>query len=173
MNPAGYRTVYAAPGTRRTPDDWKAFYGFDDYLIEGDFGWNGPFISFGEMSDQYFLDFVGRRYADSEQPVFLSALMVSSHVPFVRIPEYIDDWNRLGDGSLYNSEGIRRFNNNWLTGSEYPEGYVYSMSYVFDTILGYLERYVDEDALVVIVGDHQPRTPSVRTRPLRVSRSIS
>ena len=157
MNAAGYRTVYAAPGTRRTPDDWKAFYGFDDYLIEGDFGWNGPFISFGEMSDQYLLDVVGRRYVDSEEPVFLSALMVSSHVPFVRIPEYIEDWSRLGDGSLYNSEGIRRFNNNWLTGSEYPEGYVYSMSYVFDTILGYMERYVDDDALVVIVGDHQPR----------------
>lgn len=159
MNAAGYRTVYAAPGTRRTPDDWKNYYGFDEYLIEGDMEWNGPFISFGIMSDQYFLDFLGRRYRDSEEPLFLTALMVSSHVPFVFIPEYIEDWNRLGDGSIYRTEGIRRFDNNWLGGSEYPEGYVFSIDYVMKTIDGYIERYVDDTSLVVIVGDHQPRTP--------------
>jgi hypothetical protein len=159
MSAAGYRTVYAAPGTRRTPEDWKNYYGYDDLIIEGDFGWEGPFISFGNMSDQFLLNTVGRRYLESDEPVFLAALLVSSHVPFVRIPEYIPDWDRLGDGSLYADEGIRRFNNNWLGGSEYPEGYVYSIGYVLETIAGYMERYADEDSLVVIVGDHQPRTP--------------
>jgi hypothetical protein len=43
MSAAGYRTVYAAPGTRRTPEDWKNYYGYDDLIIEGDFGWEGPF----------------------------------------------------------------------------------------------------------------------------------
>ena len=159
MSAAGYHTVYAAPGTRRTPEDWKDYYGFDEYLIEGSFGWKGPMISFGNMSDQYFLDFLGRRYSDTEMPIFLSALLVSSHVPFVRIPQYIDDWNLIGDGSIYESAYIRRFRNNWLGGSEYPEGYVYSIEYVLKSILGYIERYVDDDALVVIVGDHQPKTP--------------
>jgi hypothetical protein len=111
------------------------------------------------MSDQYFLDFLGRRFAGRETPLFLSALMVSSHVPFVFIPEYFEDWDRMGDGSIYRSEGIRRFDNNWLEGSEYPEGYVYSIDYVLKTISGYMDRYVDGDSLVVIVGDHQPRTP--------------
>ncbi len=159
MGAAGYHTVYAAPGTRRTPDDWKDYYGYDEYLIEGGMGWEGPFISFGNMSDQYFLDFLGRRYTGKSDPLFVTALMVSSHVPFVRIPEYFPDWDRLGDGTIYNTEGIRRFNNNWLTGSEYPEGYVYSIEYALKVILGYLDNYVDEDALVIIVGDHQPRTP--------------
>jgi phosphoglycerol transferase MdoB-like AlkP superfamily enzyme len=163
MSAAGYHTVYAAPGTRRTPEDWKAYYNYDEYLIKGTMGWNGPFISFGDMSDQYFLDFVGRRYAEMEQPFFLTALLVSSHVPFVRIPEYFEDWDLLGDGTIYQTEGIRKFNNNWLTGSEYPEGYVYSIEYVMKTILGYIERYVDDDALVVIVGDHQPRIPISET----------
>lgn len=159
MGAAGYHTVYAAPGTRQTPEDWKAYYGYDEYLIEGDFGWMGPFISFGRMSDQYLLDFIGRRYSDSVSPVFLTALLVSSHVPFVQIPEYIDDWEDIGDGSIYKSGHIRQFRNNWLGGSEYPEGYVYSINYVLRSILGYIERYVDDEALVVIVGDHQPRTP--------------
>ena len=159
MGAAGYQTVYAAPGMRRAPREWRDFYGFDEYLIEGDMGWNGPSISFGEMSDQYLLDFVGRRYVEDEHPLFLAVLMVSSHVPFVFIPEIVEDWDLLGDGSIYRSEGIRRFDNNWLGGSEYPEGYVFSIDYALRSIVGYLDRYVDDDALVVIVGDHQPRTP--------------
>jgi hypothetical protein len=159
MAAAGYHTVYAAPGTRDTPEDWKAYYGFDEYIIEGDYGWKGPFISFGEMSDQYLLNHVGRQFKDSGTPVFLTALMVSSHVPFVLIPEYIDDWDRLGDGSIYRKEGIRQFDNNWLSGSEYPEGYVFSIDYVLKTISGYIDRFVDPNSLVIIVGDHQPRIP--------------
>ena len=159
MAAAGYHTVFAAPGTRRTPQDWADYYGYDSYIIEGDFDYKGPFISFGRLSDQFLLDAAGRRHAKLGRPLFLTAQLVSSHVPFERIPEYIEDWNRLGDGSLYHTEGIREFSNNWLTGSEYPEGYIFSIQYVFESILGYIERYVDEKSLIILVGDHQPRFP--------------
>ena len=159
MAAAGYHTVFAAPGTRTTPKEWADYYGYDDYIIEGDFGYKGPFISFGRISDQFLLHVAGRRFTNLDSPLFLTAQLVSSHVPFERIPVYIDDWSRLGDGSLYHTEGIREFSNNWLTGSEYPEGYIASIEYVFESILGYIERYVDEQSLIILVGDHQPRVP--------------
>ena len=54
---------------------------------------------------------------------------------------------------------LRRFDNNWLSGSEYPEGFIAGISYSLQSIRGYLNRYVEDGALAVIIGDHQPRIP--------------
>ena len=58
---------------------------------------------------------------------------------------------------------MRLFAKNWLTGGEYPEGYTAGIMYSLRSTFEFLIRYLPENAVAVVVGDHQPRLP-VRER---------
>ncbi len=95
--------------------------------------------------------------------------LVSSHAPFSRIPAYIDDWDRLGDGSIYNAAPNLLFNNGWIRGEAYDEGYAASIRYDITVLTEYLTRFLHGNELVVVVGDHQPKFPvTVRDAPFTV-----
>ncbi len=85
------------------------------------------------MPDQFTLrqvrDLVSLRKNESENPVFVTSILVSSHVPFEQIPQYLDDWDRLGNGDIFNKIPMVAFDNNWLSGGEYPEGYTAGIKY--------------------------------------------
>lgn len=158
LGDAGYHRVLAAPGTYEAGESWRAFYEFDQYLFRYDFGYRGPFVSFGAMPDQFLIKRANELAGSGEKPLFMNYVLVSSHVPFDRLPAYVEDWSRLGDGSIFNELPIRTFDNNWLTGGEYPQGYVASIEYTLTSIVEFLARR-DDESLVIIVGDHQPRIP--------------
>ena len=163
MGDAGYHRIFAAPGSYFTTRRWRDFYRYDEYFLREDFGYQGRVISFGNMPDQYMLYRMHQHkeqlVASGMRPMFLNYILVSSHVPFYRVPTYVEDWDRLGDGSIYNDIPIRFFANNWISGGEYPEGYVTSIDYVLRTVTDYITRIIDEDDIYIIVGDHQPRQP--------------
>ena len=157
----GYYTVLAAPGTTYLSDEWTSAFHFDEFLIKGDFGYNGPVLSFGTMPDQYLMNFV-RSYIDgrdSPQPLFLQVLLTTSHTPFDVVPAYIDNWSDLGDGMVYNELEHRYYDNGWLRGSEYPEGYTDSIKYSLKAAADYILQFMEEGEIVFVLGDHQPRLP--------------
>jgi Sulfatase len=156
---AGYYRLMAAPGTRQADDRWRNFYRFSRYLFRYDFGYEGPFVSFGAMPDQYLLYRSGELLKGVGEPVFAVYTLVSTHVPFEVIPEYIPDWERLGNGAIYGEGNLRTYDNNWLSGREYPEGFIAGVEYSLKSIAGYLERYAADNSLAIIIGDHQPRIP--------------
>ncbi|MFW5741959.1 MAG: sulfatase-like hydrolase/transferase [Spirochaetota bacterium] len=158
LGDAGYHRLLAAPGTYEADAEWRAFYEFDQYLFRYDFGYRGPFVSFGAMPDQFLIKRANDLAAAEGRPLFMNYLLVSSHVPFDRLPRYVDDWSLLEDGSIFNELEIRTFDNNWLGGEEYPDGYVASIEYTLTSITEFLARLEDE-ALVIVIGDHQPRIP--------------
>lgn len=158
LGEAGYHRVLAAPGTYEAADDWRSFYEFDQYLFRYDFDYRGPFVSFGAMPDQFLIKRANEFAEPDGRPLFMNYILVSSHVPFDRLPRYVDDWSLLGDGSIFNELDIVTFDNNWLGGGEYPEGYVASIEYTLTSITDFLGR-LDDEALVIVVGDHQPRIP--------------
>lgn len=92
-------------------------------------------------------------------PFFGVYVMVSSHVPFNVLPPFIEDWNEIGDGSIYNDLPRRVFDNDWLRGGEYPEGYTASIEYSLETVVDFLTTFIEDDSLAIIIGDHQPRIP--------------
>ena len=94
-----------------------------------------------------------------EKPLFIVFTLVSSHVPFDVVPPYIERWSSLGDGSLFNDLPKQEFNNNWLSGGEYPEGYTALIEYVLQSIADFLIQAVHDGTMVIVVGDHQPRFP--------------
>jgi hypothetical protein len=162
MENAGYHTVMSAPGTDFATEEWAAFYHFDRYIFHDDFGYEGRYFQFGVMPDQYQLDFVRQEVLDStpgDRPAFILYMLVSSHVPWNYIPPYLEDWDRIDDGSIYDGTDNTYYENSWVAGSEYFEGYTHSVRYVLEVIRGYLTRYVSGGDLVIITGDHQPKFP--------------
>lgn len=159
MGQAGYETVLAAPGMTYYDDGYQEFYRFDRFYIQDDFVYRGPFFSFGVMPDQYILHFIEGETAGVTGPLFVTYVMVSSHVPFRTVPPYVDEWERLEEGEIYNSLRRRVFNNNWLSGGEYPEGYTASIAYSLRAATDYIVRYMEEGDVAVVIGDHQPRIP--------------
>jgi hypothetical protein len=166
-----YRTVLAAPGTLRPWPEGEAFYRFDHTMYNVDFNYKGPDFSFVPVPDQFTLYRAHNRFirTEGDSPLFIEYLLVSSHAPFDRIPPYVEDWSSLGDGSIYHELPVRTFKNTWFQGKEYTEGYTEAVSYVLDVVTSYLAEFVDNDTLVIITGDHQPKYPvTERWQPLSV-----
>lgn len=159
MGELGYHRILAASGTQYSTPDWESIHEFDNYLLEKDFGYRGPFITFGRMPDQYLLYRTARIFAGLNAPLFGWYLLSNSHVPFEAQPEYVADWDSLGDGSIFHHSHVRHFRNNWLWGGEFPEGYLFSIEYELRIIREFMDRYLDPANLVIILGDHQPRIP--------------
>ncbi|MFP4534237.1 MAG: hypothetical protein ACLFNP_00850 [Spirochaetaceae bacterium] len=159
MNRAGYETVLAAPGMTYYDDGYREFYRFDRSYIQEDFLYDGPYFSFGIVPDQYLLHFMRRETAGIEEPLFTAYIMVSSHVPFRTVPPYVKEWERLGEGEIYHSLERRYFDNNWLSGGEYPQGYTASIAYSLRSATDYILRYLEDGDVAVVIGDHQPRIP--------------
>jgi hypothetical protein len=166
FNDAGYRTIMSAPGTTAASNDWKRFYPFDEYYFAEDFNYQGPPFCFGEMPDQYQLNKLRlgplNRPAEKDTdsvPLFLMAILVSSHTPFNFVPAYIPNWDSITDGSEYYALDNLRFHNNWISGGEYPEGYTASVGYVLKTLTAFFTNYIEDTSLIIVIGDHQPRFP--------------
>lgn len=161
LHEAEYHTIFAAPGTSYLLDDWMGVFPFKEFYIQGDFGYNGPFLSFGAMPDQFLLESV-HRIIDGygkEKPLFIEVLLSTSHTPFDVVPAYVPDWSLLGDGSIYEDLESQFYDNGWLGGSEYPEGFTDSISYVLRSIRDFSGLYLSDDDLLFVFGDHQPRYP--------------
>jgi hypothetical protein len=110
------------------------------------------------MTDQYVLDFIHRNEVEgASRPLFIQYVMISSHYPFNMIPRFFEDWSRIGDGSIYHREESVNVlpikPGNQTAGAE---GYVAAMAYELKLIREYLSNFVDREALIVVVGDHQP-----------------
>ncbi len=155
----GYHRYYVAPGTTRTSEEWKISYPFDTYIIRKDFGYQGPNIAFGTMTDQFALEKFSSEYLQDDKKEFCFYLLVSSHTPFVRIPVYKPDWDFSLHGREYESGYLKIFDNNWLTGNELAQGYLEGISYSLETTVRYLTEQVSGEKFAVIIGDHQPRKP--------------
>jgi hypothetical protein len=85
--------------------------------------------------------------------------MVSSHAPWTRIPELIE-WEEVGDGSVYNSMPVGEVSaaELWSDRDRVRAAYGQSIEYSLSTLVSFVERYGDDDLVLVVLGDHQPST---------------
>lgn len=156
FNRAGYRTVSVMPGTK-WPWPEGAFFGYQKKYYTRDFDYKGPQYGWSPMPDQYVLDSIYRREIRNRmQPLFIEYVLISSHAPFHCQPPYVDDWSQIGDGSIFGKREIITFPIVWPDLSNAAEAYIASLSYEFEVLKAYLEQYINDDALIIIVGDHQP-----------------
>jgi hypothetical protein len=157
----GYLTVFAAPGMLSAWPEGERFYRYQRHFYSTHFDYQGPEFSFVPVPDQYAIRVVHDRMLATgrDKPLFICYLLVSSHAPFNRIPPYLPDWSFPENGEIFNRLEILTFDNNWVGGSEYTQGYTAAIRYELSVLTDYLVEFLKEDVLVILVGDHQPKRP--------------
>jgi len=154
---AGYRTVLVQPATTR-PWPVGEFYGFEQKYYSWDFDYAGPAFAWATMPDQYVLDFVHRREIATKgnQPLFVQYVLISSHAPWSDLPPIVDDWSRLRNGALFHELPRTRYPIEWPDFANASRAYIDSIVYDLEILKRYIRDFVSDDALIIIVGDHQP-----------------
>jgi hypothetical protein len=153
---AGYRTVIVQPANHyRTLPRW--LYDFDAVYSGWDFDYRGPTYRWASMPDQYVIDFIQRHeVAPARGPLLVTYTLITSHAPWSDQPPVVADWSRIGDGALYAGLPVSRFPITWTNLPDAAQAYDHSIAYDLEVIVDYVDRFVAGDALVIVLGDHQP-----------------
>jgi hypothetical protein len=155
---AGYRTLAVMPALSR-PWPEGEFWGFDRIWRTEDMGYAGPHFGWAAIPDQYTLDFIHRQEKrQRDRPLFIEYALISSHGPWEPLPPLLDDWENLGDGQVFRTVApppspSSAYQPGW---SDITRKYVDSVDYTLKALQEYLTRYVTDDSLIIILGDHQP-----------------
>ena len=153
---AGYRTVSVMPGTLWP---WPAgeFYQYRKKYYAFDFEYRGPDFGWAPMPDQFVLDYIRRaEIRGHTRPLFIEFVLVSSHAPFNEQPRYLSDWSQIKDGSIYHIQTALEFPVIWPHLENASEAYVTSIGYDFKVLVEFMAQAIDGDALMIVLGDHQP-----------------
>ena len=150
----GYRTVEVMPGIKK-PDPEAAFWGFDAHYFAADLAYAGPPFGWFDIPDQFTLkQFAARELTPGHGPLFAQIVLVSSHTPFAPVPPYLGDWSDVGPYNNVADDVWTRIYAppDW---NDLGQPYLDSISYDLKTLGAWLKG-LDRDALVIILGDHQP-----------------
>ncbi|CAL9359300.1 hypothetical protein SUDANB96_00630 [Streptomyces sp. enrichment culture] len=153
-----WRTVGIVPGVRRAWPEGK-FFGLDHVYDSEHLGYRGPYFSWTPVPDQFSLEAFERLEhgrADRE-PIMAEIILASSHNPWAPLARMID-WEDLGDGSVFH--GIKAQGKDpedvWKDPAGVRTEYRRAVEYSLRSLTGWLERYGDDDTVLVFLGDHQP-----------------
>jgi len=153
---AGYRTVLAQPGTTRPWPEGEVS-GFARKYYSYDFSYQGPAFGWATMPDQFVIDFIHRQeVAHADRPLFVEYALVSSHAPWSEQVPLLDEWSRIGDGSVFHTVAPTVYPITWQNLEEGGPAYVASLIYDLAVLKQYIGRLADRRALFVVLGDHQP-----------------
>jgi hypothetical protein len=170
---AGWRAIDIMPGTKsRNPE--AAAWGFDRDVYAAGLDYHGPSFGWFEIPDQFTLARAGaiRAAMGPIPPVFTQIVLASSHMPFSPVPPYLADWSDAGTfadvpdaawDEIYSQP-------DW---SRLAPAYLKSLQYDFAVLRDWLAHRLRGNALVILVGDHQPPAivgggPEPSTVPIHV-----
>jgi hypothetical protein len=154
---AGWDSVAVMPAiTMDWPD--SAWYGYNRILAAKDLGYRGKPFNWVTMPDQYTLSAFQRmvRNMPDRKPVMAEIALISSHAPWTPVPHLID-WDAVGDGSSFDDQAASGETPAvvWADPDKVRSHYIRTVDYALETLGDYISRYGD-DALFLIIGDHQP-----------------
>src|SRR4051794_374549 len=154
---AGWRTVAWEPGVIGA---WPegAFSGYDTMVARKPMGYRGPSFGGAPMPDEYALAALGKaEFARGPPPVLAETALVSSHTPWAPLPRTLP-WDQMGDGSVFDpmpAQAPQKLQV-WSQASRVYAAYAQSITYSLDQLVTFVERYQEDDLVLVVLGDHQP-----------------
>lgn len=156
---AGWRTVAVMPAITM---DWTEapYYGYDRIFAAKDLGYKGKPFNWVTMPDQYTLTAFERlarsTAAVPERPVMAEMALVSSHAPWTPVPRLID-WADVGDGTVFNDQAESGDPPSvvWADPERVRRQYIKTIDYSLQTLGDYVAHF-GRDAVLIILGDHQP-----------------
>lgn len=151
----GQRTLAVMPAiTMAWPEG--EIYGFDEIVAAKDIDYAGPALNWVTMPDQFTLDYT-QKHLLGDSPVFAQQALISSHAPWTPILPVIEDWSLIEDGRIFAP---------WENAGDPPEvlwqdierirdHYAWSVDYAVKVTGRWAERVVDDNTLMIVLGDHQ------------------
>lgn len=154
---AGYRTLAVMPGLKY-PWPEGEFYRFDRIYNTERLNYTGPAYGWMVIPDQYSLYRVHRIEATpiERPPLFIFFPTINSHAPFAPLPPYQPDWTQLDAVAAAPAATEAMELNRRLDGEELAAAYIQSVRYNLAVLGGYLCQYAPPNALLLVLGDHQP-----------------
>ena len=151
-------TVGIMPGVQKAWPESK-FYGLSKYRNAFQLGYKGPKFSWSTMPDQYALEQFQKLEHSKKRskPLMSLVILTSSHQPWAPIPKMVP-WNDLGDGSVFKSiHDAGKKPSDIITSSPKSQAeYGKSVQYSVTALTEWLERYGNDNTVLVFLGDHQP-----------------
>lgn len=152
---AGYQSLLVQPATMTDPG--ALIYPFNQHRYSWEFGYRGRNFSWAPMPDQFVLDWIRRNeISKATAPLFVEYNLVSGHMPWNDQADLVADWDTIGDGSIFRDMKGVRFNTDWSNLRHAHTGYLTAMLYNLEVLRQYIEKFVRDDTLLIILGDHQP-----------------
>jgi phosphatidylglycerophosphate synthase len=158
---AGWRAVGVMPANHRAWPEGFSYYRYDQIYDRRNLGYRGPDFGLPPMPDQYALLALQRRELATRHraPLFAEVDLISSHAPWTRIPRLIP-WDEVGDGSVFDRVPAEESTKASLFGDakRARAAYGQSIEYSLSTLFSFVQRYGDDNTVLVVLGDHQPAT---------------
>lgn len=179
LDSQGYETIVLAPKVRPRPGvELINRYNYDQQIGAIELDYNGPRFGWGIIPDQYSLGHTQENVLSKvDGPLFFNFHMVSSHAPWQVIPEIQDDWRSIETGEAPEGHDeqfrlatpgeemisrVRRYQRKdpqymWMGYADALkiDAYAAAVKYDLELLTRYLEG-MERDAIVIIMGDHQP-----------------
>jgi hypothetical protein len=153
-----WRTVGIVPGVRRAWPEGR-YFGLEHIYDSGRLGYRGPYFSWTPVPDQFSLEAFERleHGRKDREPIMAEIILASSHNPWAPMARMVG-WEELGDGSVFHA--IKKEGKDprevWKDPESVRTEYRRAIEYSLRSVTGWLERYGDEDTVMVFLGDHQP-----------------
>jgi hypothetical protein len=154
---SGFRTAAIMPAITL---DWpeSARMGFHTVLAAKDLGYRGESFNWVTMPDQFTLAALDRllRTDDADRNLFAQVALVSSHAPWVPVPDLLD-WDALGDGTVFNAVATSGDPPEvvWRDRDRVRAQYRLAVDYALSTVLDYAALHAEDPPLLLVLGDHQ------------------
>ena len=154
---SGFRTAAVMPAITL---DWpeSARMGFGTVLAAADLGYRGKPFNWVTMPDQFTLAALDRllRGGEADRPLFAQVALISSHAPWVPVPELLD-WDSLGDGTVFDAVATSGDPPEvvWRDRDRVRAQYRLAIDYALSTVIDYAARHADDPPLLLVIGDHQ------------------
>ncbi|MCW4153037.1 alkaline phosphatase [Halomonas sp. 18H] len=157
----GHHTMTLMPAITQPWPEGRA-YEFDTLVNAAAMDYAGPALNWVTMPDQFTLKSLATRWlSEPSGPVFAQVALVSSHAPWTPILP-VRDWASIGDGSGFQpwADAGPPPEQLWRDMAEVQRHYADSVRYSLTVTLEWVARYLPDDALVMVMGDH-PAAPVV------------
>jgi len=155
---AGYRTVGLEPGVTYAWPEGQ-FYGYDQVWDSHTLDYHGPAFSWSTMPDQFVMRQLDKlEYGKKPRgPLLAEVTLTSSHTPWAPQPKTLD-WDQIGDGSIYGPmlQSAESTSSVWKDNAKVRQAYASSIAYSVDSLISYIQKYGDDNLVMVFLGDHQP-----------------
>lgn len=139
---------------------YRRFYGVDDLQQFSNLDYQGPRYGWGPAPpDQYVLWYAETAMASQvTQPLFFFYITQNSHYPWVPQPELVDDWRTLNRPADDPSAPLP----DQIPQQAKRRNYMSAIDYQLRMLTDFILETGRDDAIYVLIGDHQPQQVSRR-----------